>query len=288
MSGFDPQRHREQSVEQWEAAAGGWARRREELRAIAQPVAERLIEMLDLKGGEQVLDLAAGLGDAGLLAAEHVEPNGRVLISDQAEAMLDAARRQVQELRLHNVDVRRIDAEWIDLPLGSMDAIVCRWGLMLMADPDAALRECRRVLRPGGRLALAVWDVPARNPWASAPAMVLAERGLMPQSAPQPGVFQPGVFSLCDPEALAERISGAGFTGVSVESLAVARKHESFEEFWEMTLDMSASVHNAVMSCPPSEIEQIKEAAKESLAPFTGAGGAMEIPGSSLLACAEA
>lgn len=287
MSAFDPEQHRQQSIEQWEAAAAGWARRREELKAIAQPVAERLIGMLDLQGGEQVLDLAAGLGDAGLVAAEHVGANGRVLISDQAEAMLDAARQQAQELGLHNVDVRRIDAEWIDLPLSSMDAIVCRWGLMLMADPDAALRECRRVLRPGGRLALAVWDVPARNPWASAPAMVLADHGLMPQSAPQPDVFQPGVFSLCDREALEERISGAGFTGVSVETLALTREHESFEEFWEMTLDMSASVHNAVMSCPQSEIEQIKEAVQESLMPFTGADGAMEIPAVTLLACAE-
>ena len=85
-------------------------------------------------------------------------PTGGVILSDQAEAMLEGARARAGELRLTNVEFQVWNAEWIDLPVASVDAVLCRWGYMLMADPGAALSETRRVLRPGGRVAFAVWD----------------------------------------------------------------------------------------------------------------------------------
>lgn len=282
MSDFDPEQYRRQSIEQWESAATGWSRRSEQMQRFAAPLTDWLLDALQLKGGERVLDLAAGLGEVGLAAAERVGPSGSVLIADQAEPMLEQARRRAQDLGVGNVDFKRMDAEWIDLPLGSLDAIACRFGLMLMVDPDAALRECRRVLRTGGRLALAVWDSPARNPWASAPGMVLSERGLMQMPGLAPGAFRPGMFALADAEALAERLRDAGFTDVSMEPVPLTRAHEGFEDFWDTTLDMSPGFHDAVMSCPQSEIEQIKDAVSASLAPFTAADGSLEIPASAL------
>lgn len=288
MSDFDPQRYRQDSVEQWEAAAAGWSRRAEQMQVFAAPVTERLLDALQLTPGQRVLDLAAGLGHVGLEAAQHVAPGGSVVIADQAEAMLQAARERAKQLGIANVEFKRLDAEWIDLPLGSVDAIACRFGLMLMADPGAALGECRRVLRSGGRIAVAVWDSPARNPWASAPGMVLTERGLMQMPTPEPGGFRPGMFALADPDGLAERLRDAGFTDVVVESVAFARTHADFEDFWESSLDMSPGFHDAVMSCPPTEIEQIKESVAASLEPFTAPDGSLEIPAASLVASAEA
>ncbi len=103
------------------------------------------------------------------------------------------------------------NAEWIDLPVASVDAVLCRWGYMLMADPLAALVETRRVLRPGGRVALAVWDALAANPWALAPRLELLERGLA-QPPAESTEYAPGPFGLGDRERLRALLGEAGFT----------------------------------------------------------------------------
>jgi ubiquinone/menaquinone biosynthesis C-methylase UbiE len=140
---------RAQSLRNWEEAASGWARRSEEVREFAAPLTHWLIDAINPQPGERVLELAAGLGETGLLVAELVAPAGGVIVSDQAEAMLAGARERAAALGLSNVEFSVLNAEWIDLPVASVDAVVCRWGYMLMTDPSAALHETRRVLRPG-------------------------------------------------------------------------------------------------------------------------------------------
>ena len=117
--------------------------------------------------------------------------------------MVEVARRRGAELGLENVDYRVIDAEQIELQADSVDGVLCQSGYMLMADPAAALSETRRVLRPGGRLALSVWGAPEQNPWASIGGRLLVERGHLPP--PEPGA--PGVFSMASrgPHAHAPR-----------------------------------------------------------------------------------
>jgi SAM-dependent methyltransferase len=281
---FDAEAYRQASLEGWEAAAPGWVRRQELMRRYAAPVSHSMLDALELQPGERVLELAGGVGETGMLAAELVAPGGNVTISDQAEAMLDGARARAAELGLGNVEFRVLNAEWIDLPLASLDAVVCRWGYMLMADPGAALAETRRVLAPGGRLALAVWDTIQENPWAALPGAVLVERGLT--SPPAPGT--PGPFALGDPERLRGLLAGAGFGEIDVQALSVTRRQGSFDEFWESTLDISRAFHDAVMGRPEAEIEEIRQAVAVRLAPFTAADGRLEIPGRTLVASASA
>jgi ubiquinone/menaquinone biosynthesis C-methylase UbiE len=281
---FDANAHRETSLAGWEAAAPGWTRRQEAIRRLGAPVSAWMLDAISPQPGERVLELAAGLGETGMLAAELVAPMGGVIVSDQAEAMLDGARARAAELGLSNVEFQVIGAEWIDLPLASVDAVLCRWGYMLLADPPAALAETRRVLRPGGRVALAVWDSVQHNPWALEPTLELIERGL--SSAPAPGV--PGPFTLGDPARVRELLAQAGFAEIDVQALDVFQRHESFERFWETTLDISHVFHDAVLSRPEPEIAEIRTGLAARLEPFLGTDGTLSIPGRTLVASASA
>jgi SAM-dependent methyltransferase len=281
---FDANEHRRESLSGWEEAASGWTRRAETIRVLGAPVTAWMLDAVSLQPGERALELAAGLGETGMMAAEQVAPMGGVIISDQAETMLEGARARAQELELNNIEFQVLNAEWIDLPVASVDVVLCRWGYMLMADPAAALSETRRVLRSGGRLALAVWDTIARNPWAGLPGLELAERGLLERGADG----GPGPFALADEGRLGELLSTAGFTEIELDALDVIQSQPSFEAFWETTLDLSRAFHDAVLSRPGPEIESIRTALRGRLEPYTEADGTLAIPARTLVARASA
>jgi len=281
---FDANAYRDGSLAGWEEAAAGWRRQREAIDALGMPVARWMLDATAPAPGERVLELAAGLGEIGMLAAKMVGPEGSVIVSDQAEAMLAGARERGGELDLGNVEYRVLSGEWIDLPLASVQVVLCRWGYMLMADPAAALAETRRVLVPGGRLALAVWDTIECNPWAALPGAVIAERGL----APAPAVGVPGPFALGDPARVRGLLEGTGFAEIEVRALDLTRRQSSFAEFWESILDVSRTFHDAVMGLPEAEIEEVRDALRARLTPFTAADGALELPARTLVASASA
>ncbi|MFM8761988.1 MAG: class I SAM-dependent methyltransferase, partial [Solirubrobacterales bacterium] len=134
---------RERSREAWDRAAPGWSRRREMFSAAGEPVSRRLVEAAQLGPGQDVLEVACGLADTGLLAAEAVAPGGRVLVSDASEAMVAAAagRIEAEAPEGAHVEARQLEAEWLDLSAATLDAVISRWGYMLLPDPEAGLRE---------------------------------------------------------------------------------------------------------------------------------------------------
>src|SRR6202046_4226310 len=271
---FDPSAHRDASLQSWEEAASGWTRQQGAMREFSAPVSHWMIDAIALQPGERVLELAAGLGETGMLAAELVAPMGGVIVSDQAEAMLSGARERSIALGLNNVEFRVLNAEWIDLPVASVDVVLCRWGYMLMADPPTALRETRRVLRPEGHVGLAVWDAIEHNPWALLPGVELMERGLL--DPPTPGA--PGPFALGDRKRVRALLEDAGFDEVWVEPLELTQHSPSFDEFWETTLDISRVFHDAVLARPEPEIAAIRASLAARLDPYTTMEGALEIP----------
>jgi SAM-dependent methyltransferase len=150
--------------------------------------------------------------------------------------MLTQAQQRAEQLGLRDVRFKQIDAEAIDLETASLDAVLCRWGYMLMVDPGAALRETRRVLRPGGRVALATWSTPEENPWTSLVGAAFAELGLLEPIPPG----APGQFAWADPAVIVEYLEGAGFVeDLDVEPVQFEHRYPSFEGWLDVTRRMS-------------------------------------------------
>jgi SAM-dependent methyltransferase len=281
---FDAEEYRAASRDRWETVAAGWEARRAELQRAAEPVSRWMVQAAAPQPGDVVLEMAAGLGDTGFQAAELIRPGGRLICTDGAEPMIEAARRRAEQLGIDNAEFRTMEAEWIDQPAASVDVVLCRWGYMLLADPEAALRETRRVLRPGGRVALAAWDAPERNPWTRAAGEELAERGLL--EPPEPGA--PGMFAFAAPGRIEELLAAAGFADIVVDAVDLDFRAPSFDAWWEWQYDVGIALREALDRVTPEERDAIHEGVARRLAPHTAPDGSLSVPGRSLVAGASA
>jgi SAM-dependent methyltransferase len=281
---MDPEAYRAESRERWEGAAPGWAKRRGAFQQAAQRVSVWLVEHVHPQPGHRVLELAAGVGDTGLLAAELVQPGGSVIVTDMAEAMVEAARARAAELGIANAEFRTMEAEWIDLPAASVDGVLCRWGYMLLADPAAALRETRRVLKPGGRVALAAWAAAGDNPWLSAINEEVLARGI--GERPAPGT--PGPFALGEPGRIEGLLDAAGFEDPVIEALDFTFAFPSTDAHFEHQLDMSTRLREQLAALSRAEHYELRAAIDARLAEHVRPDGSVELPARTWVAAAGA
>jgi SAM-dependent methyltransferase len=279
----DPAEYRQASHDRWSRAAPGWSDQAERLQGWAMPVSHWMLEAIVPQPGQTILELAAGPGETGLLAAEMIQPGGTLISSDFAEPMLDVARRRAAELGIDNVEFRVIDAESIDLPTASVDGALCRWGYMLMADPGAALGETRRVLRPGGRLALSAWDAAEHNAWARVPSAALVELGL----AQPPPPDAPSMFAFAAPGRIEQLLGEAGFTDARVEALDLEAGFEDLDTYLSVTTDCSRPFGDALEAMDEGMRGQVRDAIAAGLAPFRRPDGGYRIPARCLVAAAS-
>jgi SAM-dependent methyltransferase len=280
----DPDEQRATMIAAWETGAPGWGARADDIRAFGMDVSAWLIDALQLQPGQRVLELAAGPGDTGFMAAELIRPGGTLITSDAAEAMLEVARARAEQLGIDNVEFKRLELEWIDLETASVDAVLCRWGVMLIVDPEAAAHEMRRVVKPGGRLAVAVWDGPERNPWATVPGRALVELGL----AEPPDPSAPGMFALAAPGRLEELLAGAGFQDVHVDGVDVRRTNDGLPSYIKETLDLSTPFRRVYEELNDDERTAVADKIAAALGPFSDSEGSIHFPGRTLVASATA
>jgi SAM-dependent methyltransferase len=264
----------------WAAVAPAWGENTEYLDTRGAGITERMLELAALRRGERVLELASGPGSVGLAAAGFVGPEGEVVLSDVVPEM--TAFAEARSAGLPNVRTCVLDLEEIDEPDGSYDVVLCREGLMLVPDPARAAGEILRVLRPGGRAAVAVWGPRERNPWLGLVFDVASEQLGTPM--PPPGVPHP--FSLDDAGQLAGVLSAAGLADVTVGEVDAPYVATSTDEWWERSSSLAGPLAQKLAELPEPARQALRERAAAAVAEYR-TGDGLELPGVALVAFAR-
>jgi SAM-dependent methyltransferase len=269
--------YRRRSTLNWERAAAGWISERDRLRERMAPVTQWLVDHLELHAGVTVLELAAGPGDVGIRVAESLAGEGRVIVSDRAAAMVEAAGRWAHECGAQGVEARVLDAESLDLPDASVDRVVCRFAYMLVPDRDAAFRETRRVLRSGGRVAFAVWAEAERNEWATALWDVIEGSTSLPPARPG----GPGMFALADRGVVEDVLGRAGLELRAAEEISVEWRYADFDDYWRTSAAMNGGLAGLLPTLSEPERTELAAAVRAAVERFREGDG-YRLPGLAL------
>lgn len=227
---------------QWEAAAPGWAKWEAVIATWAEPATKAMLDMAGVVAGAKVLDLACGAGSQTLSAARRVGRTGQVVASDISETMLAHTRENARAAGLANISTLCGAAEELEVAPGTVDAVICRLGLMLFAEPAKALAAVRKALKPGGKVAVVVFTTPSANPSRSkAMQILLRHAGKTP---PAPG--RPGLFSLGTPGIIERLLAESGIVSVVRRDMPIPIRMRSAADALQM-MQESGAVYRAVV-----------------------------------------
>lgn len=279
---FDALKYKAAQRQDWSTASAGWKKWWMIIEQGVTPVTQRMVELAQIRAGQRVLDVATGIGEPALTAARLVGPSGHVTATDIAPGMLEIATERAKQAGLSNIEFREMDAETIDFPEGSFDAVLCRFGLMFLPNLAASLQAIRRVVADGGHVAAAVWGPPDRHFGSVAMGAIARELKLPP---PPPGT--PNIFSLADRTALERSLTQAGFTNVRTEPLNVSLEFESVDVYIRMLQDTSPPIWNLLANQSEERKAEVWRAVAEANRPFAAADGALHLEAESVLVAAR-
>jgi SAM-dependent methyltransferase len=261
--------------------APGWEERHSWFETATRPVTQRMVERLRGAPGETILELAAGTGVVGFTALAALGGDTRLIVSDFATAMVEAARRQGAALGAKRVEYRVLDAEALELPDECVDGVLCRWAYMLVADPAQALAETRRVLRDRGHVSCAVFAGPEKNPWAALPMSVLLESGHLPP----PEAGQPGILALADTARIRRLFADAGLTEPEIEEVPFTYTFTGEYDYWRFLSDVAGAISMALMRLDDEACAAVRANLATRLEPYKTQDG-LELQAVSLVAAA--
>lgn len=260
-------------VHKWNAVADAWAQWWPVFERAAQPVSDRLVDLGRIGAGHRVLDIATGIGEPALTAAQRVGPSGRVVATDCAPDMLRQAARRAEAMALTNLDFLEMDGERPDFAAASFDAVLCRWGLMFVPDLTAAFEHYATLLRPGGRFAAAVWGQPEEVPLIHLPGSVLAEHVPVPDSAAAPF----GPFRLSEDGLMQDLMAGAGFRDIAREEVQATFTFASAQECTRFRRDVSSADDLLAEHHPADAVEAAWQAVTEATGDYADESGTVRL-----------
>jgi ubiquinone/menaquinone biosynthesis C-methylase UbiE len=246
----------------WRDSAPFWEKHREIIQQMFAPVTQALVEDGLISGGHTVLDVATGPGEPALTLAALVGAEGKVLGIDPAPEMVEAARRATDHLGFRNAQFDVASADRLPFPADTFDAVVSRFGVMFFPSPVDAVREMLRVLKPGRKLALAVWHLAERNPFFYTLSRVIERYVDSPPSAPD----APDPFRFASPGKLRDVLAEAGAMAPSERLLQfTVQAPISVEDFWILRCEMSEKLREKVAMLSREQLPEVKREALEAL-----------------------
>ena len=270
------------ALEQWNAAARGWDAGHDWYARNIQPLTNWFCRSVGSEGA-RVLDIACGTGMPALALARRVGARGAVVATDIAPAMVEVTRRRAKEAGLDNLDVFVMDATDLRVGERTFDAVTCECGLMFFPEPERVVSEMRRVLAPRGRVAIAVWDEPSKNPFFTVAGAALGSVLASPPRNPT----APGPFRLGAPGELERVLRAGGFMDLSVERLTMAFELESVDEYWRIFTQFAAGVADRIAALSDADRARAREAFSAGAEAFM-AGGRLRLRATALCALATA
>ena len=267
---FDPLAFKEAQRSDWQLAALGWRQWYDVLEAEAggQVVSRKLVELADLEPGKTVLDVATGYGEPALTAARAVMPGGHVMATDIAPNLLAFGRERAARAGLDNVEFRESDAETLDFPNETFDAVLSRQGLQFLPDVAGTLKRLNAALRSGGRLAAAVWGPPDTVQYALPIPIILRELNL-----PLPPSGRPGPFALGNAQTLAQLVADAGFRDIETGAVTVIYETASAEDFTRWIRDVAPPIAKLAKGQPAEVVDRVWRQVTAAWTPLLTAEG---------------
>jgi len=242
-----------------------------------EPVGEALLDVLQAKQGDHILDIASGTGEPALTLAQRMQDDINVIGVDAAEGMIGVAQQKVSDLGLNNIRFQTMPAENLDFTDESFDKVLCRFGVMLFEDPLTGLKEMRRVLKPGGRYAFSIWGEAETMPVMYWSYEVFKDK--VPEDVVPPLAK---ITSLGAPGAIDTMLAEAGFTDINVERRTFQYKFDSFEAYWD-AVEASDILKQQFDALPDSSREVVRNEVAGFANKYIGENGLM-VPHDFLLA----
>ncbi|MDP1810163.1 MAG: class I SAM-dependent methyltransferase [Sediminibacterium sp.] len=245
---------RQQQKESWNKFSAGWKKWDDLTMDFLQPMGNEIIRLLNPKNDEVVLDVAAGTGEPGLTIASMLN-GGKVIITDLAEDMLEIAREHAARRGIKNIETLACDVCEMPFADNTFDAISCRFGFMFFPDMLLAAKEMVRVLKPGGRIATAVWGVPEKNFWVTAIMGTINKNMQLP--APPPGA--PGIFRCAGDGFISDLFLQAGLKNISAKEVNGKLNCKTTDVYWNMMTEIGAPIVAALSKADEAMKEKIKK-----------------------------
>lgn len=245
---------REQQKASWDKFSPGWKKWNDLMMEFLEPVGNEIIRSINPKNTDFVLDIAGGTGEPGLTIATMLK-DGKIVITDLSDKMLEIATEHVKERGIKNIETLVCDVSALPFADNTFDAISCRFGFMFFPDMLLAAKEMTRVLKPAGRIAVAVWNGPEKNFWVTAIGGTINRN--MQLSSPPPEA--PGMFR-CAKEGLIKGLfQQAGLKNTSEKEVFGSLKCWTTDTYWNMMTEVAAPFVAALSKADDAMKEKIKK-----------------------------